>query len=156
MQKITTTLWFDTQAEEAVEHYTSVFPDSRVIDVQRYGEAGPREAGMVMTVTFELAGQRFTALNGGPEFTFSEAVSLTVDCEDQDEVDRYWAQLGEGGQEGPCGWLKDRYGLSWQIVPRALTDLLNDPDPATSRKVMEAMLGMGKIRVQGLMDAAGR
>lgn len=156
MQKITTTLWFDTKAEEAVEHYTSIFPDSRVIDVQRYGEAGPREAGMVMTVTFELAGQRFIALNGGPEFTFSEAVSLTVDCEDQDEVDRYWTQLGEGGQEGPCGWLKDKYGLSWQIVPRALNELLNDPDPATSQKVMEAMLGMGKIRVQGLLDAAGR
>ena len=153
MQKITTNLWFDRQAEDAVEHYTSIFPDSRVIDVQRFGEAGPREPGMVMTITFELAGQRFIALNGGPEFDFNEAVSLYVDCTDQDEVDMYWAKLGEGGEEGPCGWLKDKYGLSWQIIPRALTDLLSGTDPVKSQRVMKAMLGMKKIDVQGLQDA---
>ncbi|SCK53788.1 VOC family protein [Streptomyces sp. WMMB 322] len=153
MQKITTFLWFDDQAEEAVEHYTSVFPDSRVIDVQRYGEAGPGEPGTVMTIAFELAGQRFTALNGGPEFTFNEAVSLYVDCADQAEVDTYWAKLAEGGEEGPCGWLKDKYGLSWQIVPRVLTELLRDPDPARSARVMKAMLGMRKLDVQALEDA---
>ncbi|HWM36632.1 MAG TPA: VOC family protein [Streptomyces sp.] len=153
MQKITTHLWFDNQAEEAVAHYTSVFPDSRVIDVQRYGEAGPGEAGTVMTITFELAGQRYIALNGGPEFTFNEAVSLYVDCADQEEVDKYWSKLGEGGQEGPCGWLRDKYGLSWQIVPRALTDLLRDPDPLKSAQVMKAMLGMRKLDVKGLEDA---
>lgn len=156
MQKITTFLWFDDQAEEAVQHYTSVFPDSRVIDVQRYGEAGPGEAGTVMTVAFELAGQRFTALNGGPEFTFNEAVSLYVDCADQAEVDRYWEKLGEGGEEGPCGWLKDKFGLSWQIIPRALTELLGDPDPARSGRVMKAMLGMRKLDVQALEDAGRR
>ena len=153
MQKITTHLWFDKQAEEAVAHYTSVFPDSRVVDVQRYGEAGPGEAGTVMTITFELAGQRYIALNGGPEFTFNEAVSLYVDCADQEEVDTYWSKLGEGGEEGPCGWLKDKYGLSWQIVPRALTDLLSDPDPIKSAQVMKAMLGMRKLDVKGLEDA---
>jgi predicted 3-demethylubiquinone-9 3-methyltransferase (glyoxalase superfamily) len=153
MQKIMTSLWFDRQAEEAVAHYTSFFPDSRVVDVQRYGEAGPREPGTVMTITFELAGQRFIALNGGPEFDFTEAVSLYVDCADQDEVDMYWAKLGEGGEEGPCGWLKDKYGLSWQVIPRALTDLLSDPDPVKSQKVVKAMLGMRKIDVQGLHDA---
>ncbi|SCK53010.1 Glyoxalase superfamily enzyme, possibly 3-demethylubiquinone-9 3-methyltransferase [Streptomyces sp. WMMB 714] len=153
MQKITTHLWFDDQAEEAVRHYTSVFPDSRVLDVQRYGEAGPGEPGTVMTISFELAGQRYIALNGGPEFHFTEAVSLYVDCADQDEVDRYWAKLGEGGSEGPCGWLKDKFGLSWQVVPRALPDLLRDPDPARSARVMKAMLGMGKIDVKGLEDA---
>jgi len=153
MQKITTHLWFDKQAEEAVAHYTSVFPDSRVVDVQRYGEAGPGEAGTVMTITFELAGQRYIALNGGPEFTFNEAVSLYVDCADQEEVDTYWSKLGEGGEEGPCGWLKDKYGLSWQIVPRALTDLLSDPDPIKSAQVMKAMLGMKKLDVKGLENA---
>ncbi|WP_181764791.1 VOC family protein [Streptomyces albidus (ex Kaewkla and Franco 2022)] len=153
MPKITTNLWFDTQAEDAVNHYTSIFPDSRVIDIQRYGEAGPREAGMVMTVAFELAGQRFIALNGGPEFNFTEAVSMYVDCADQAEVDMYWAKLGEGGEEGPCGWLKDKYGLSWQIIPRALTELLKDPDPVKSQKVMQAMLGMSKIDVKALEDA---
>lgn len=153
MPKITTNLWFDTQAEDAVNHYTSIFPDSRVIDIQRYGEAGPREAGMVMTVAFELAGQRFIALNGGPEFNFTEAVSMYVDCADQAEVDMYWAKLGEDGEEGPCGWLKDKYGLSWQIIPRALTELLKDPDPVKSQKVMQAMLGMSKIDVKALEDA---
>jgi predicted 3-demethylubiquinone-9 3-methyltransferase (glyoxalase superfamily) len=153
MQKITTFLWFDDQAEEAVHHYTSVFPDSRVIDVQRYGEAGPGEPGTVMTIAFELAGQRFTALNGGPEFTFNEAVSLYVDCADQSEVDMYWERLGEGGEEGPCGWLKDKFGLSWQVVPRVLPDLLGDPDPARSARVMKAMFGMKKLDVRALEDA---
>ncbi|WP_314173204.1 VOC family protein [Streptomyces winkii] len=155
MQKITTFLWFDDQAEEAVQHYTSIFPDSRIVDVQRYGEAGPGEAGTVMTIAFELAGQRFTALNGGPVFTFNEAVSLYVDCADQAEVDMYWQKLGEGGEEGDCGWLKDKFGLSWQIVPRVLTDLLSDPDPAKTARVMKAMFGMKKLDVQGL-EAAGR
>lgn len=155
MQKITTFLWFDDRAEEAVAHYTGIFPDSRVVGVQRYGQAGPGEAGTVMTIDFELAGQRFTALNGGPEFTFSEAVSLHVDCAGQAEVDMYWAELGEGGEEGPCGWLKDKFGLSWQIVPRVLPELLGDPDPARSARAMKAMLGMRKLDVQALVDAAG-
>lgn len=132
MQKITTFLWFDNQAEEAANHYTSIFDDSRIVDIQRYGEAGPGEAGTVMTVTFELAGQRFIALNGGPHFTFTEAISLSVDCATQEEVDELWARLGEGGEDGPCGWLKDKYGLSWQIVPRKLTELMSDPDPVKS------------------------
>ncbi|MDH2390430.1 VOC family protein [Streptomyces sp. HNM0663] len=153
MQKIKTFLWFDKQAEEAVAHYTSIFGDSRVVTVARYGEAGPGEPGSVMTIEFELAGQRFVALNGGPEFTFSEAISLSVDCESQDEVDRYWAALTEGGEEGPCGWLKDKYGLSWQINPRILGELLSDPDRAKADRVMQAMLGMKRIDIQGLKDA---
>ncbi|MGW7518179.1 VOC family protein [Streptomyces sp. NPDC054796] len=153
MQKITTTLWFDKQAEEAADYYTSLFDDSRILEVNRYGEAGPGEPGTVMTVTFELAGQRFIALNGGPHFTFSEAISLTVDCAGQDEVDEMWAKLSEGGQEGPCGWLKDKYGVSWQICPRTLTDLLSDPDPEKANRVMKAMLEMKKIDVQALVDA---
>jgi predicted 3-demethylubiquinone-9 3-methyltransferase (glyoxalase superfamily) len=152
-QKITTFLWFDNQAEEAVGLYTSVFDDSRVVDVQRYGAAGPGPAGTVMTMAFELAGQRFTALNGGPQFPFTEAISLSVDCETQEEVDRYWTRLSEGGEEDPCGWLKDRFGLSWQINPRQLGELLGDPDPVKSQRVMEAMLGMKKIDIQGLLDA---
>lgn len=156
MQKITTFLWFDDQAEEAVDYYTAVFPDSRVIDVQRYGEAGPGEPGSVMTVAFELAGQRFTALNGGPAFTFNEAVSLYVDCADQAEVDTYWKKLGAGGEEGQCGWLKDKFGVSWQIVPRLLNELLGDPDPERSARVMKAMFGMRKLDVQALEDAAGQ
>ncbi|MES4908319.1 MULTISPECIES: VOC family protein [unclassified Streptomyces] len=153
MQKITTFLWFDHQAEEAAQHYTSIFDDSRVVDIQRYGEGGPGEPGTVMTVTFELAGQRFIALNGGPHFTFTEAISLSVDCATQEEVDELWARLGEGGEPGPCGWLKDKYGLSWQIVPRKLTELMSDPDPAKSARVTKAMLGMKKIDIQGLVDA---
>ncbi|WP_171171945.1 VOC family protein [Streptomyces sp. I05A-00742] len=155
MQKITPFLWFDDQAEEAAGHYTSLFEDSRVVHVQRYGEAGPGEAGTVMTVTFELAGQQFIALNGGPQFTFNEAMSLYVDCTSQEEVDELWTKLSAGGQEGPCGWLKDRYGVSWQIIPRRLTDLLSDPDPARADRVMQAMLGMTKIDVQTLEEAAG-
>ncbi|MER7792347.1 VOC family protein [Streptomyces sp. NPDC097640] len=156
MQKITTFLWFDNQAEEAANHYTSIFDDSRIVDIQRYGEAGPGEAGTVMTVTFELAGQRYIALNGGPHFTFTEAISLSVDCATQEEVDELWARLGEGGEHGPCGWLKDRYGLSWQIVPRKLTELMSDPDPVKSAQVTKAMLGMKKIDIQGLVDAYER
>ncbi|MEW2083139.1 VOC family protein [Streptomyces sp. NPDC005283] len=156
MQKITTFLWFDNQAEEAAQHYTSIFDDSRVTDVQRYGEAGPGEQGTAMTVTFELAGQKFIALNGGPQFRFTEAISLYVDCASQEEVDELWAKLGAGGEEGPCGWLKDKFGLSWQIVPKTLTDLLSDPDPVKSQQVMKAMLEMKKIDVQGLKDAYGQ
>jgi predicted 3-demethylubiquinone-9 3-methyltransferase (glyoxalase superfamily) len=155
MQKIKTYLWFDNQAEEAAGFYTSLFDDSRVTDVQRYGEEGPGEAGSVMIIAFELAGQEFVALNGGPQFPFTEAISLYVDCESQEEVDELWTKLsGDGGQEGPCGWLKDKYGLSWQIIPKQLTDLLSDPDPAKSGRAMKAMLGMKKIEVQGLLDAA--
>ncbi|MFF4159962.1 VOC family protein [Streptomyces sp. NPDC001678] len=154
MQKITPCLWFDDRAEEAATFYTSVVPGSRIVEIRRYGEAGPRPAGMVMTVEFELAGQRFLALNGGPQFTFNEAISLSVDCASQEEVDELWAELTDGGgEEGPCGWLKDKYGVSWQIVPRALPELLGDPDPVKSQRVMGAMLGMKKIDIQGLKDA---
>lgn len=153
MSKIKTCLWFDDQAEQAAEFYTSLFEDSRIIDVQRYGEAGPRPAGMVMTVEFELAGQRCVALNGGPEFTFDEAISLQVSCQSQEEIDRLWERLGEGGEHGPCGWLKDRFGLSWQIEPAVLTEMLADPDRARADRVMAAMLNMKKMEIQGLVDA---
>ncbi|MEW1910970.1 VOC family protein [Kitasatospora sp. NPDC085895] len=153
-QKITTFLWFDHQAEEAAQFYTSLFPDSRIVDVQRYGEAGPGAAGSVMTVSFELAGQRYLALNGGPVFPFTEAISLQVNCDDQAEVDRLWDALtAGGGQESDCGWLKDRYGLSWQITPRRLMELLADPDPDRSQRAMRAMLQMQKIDIQALEDA---
>ncbi|MDQ3980342.1 MAG: VOC family protein [Actinomycetota bacterium] len=154
MPKITPCLWFDTQAEEAANFYTSVFKNSKILEVSRYGEGAPRPAGMVMTVSFELDGQRFTALNGGPEFTFSEAVSFQVNCETQEEVDEYWTKLTEGGEESQCGWLKDRYGLSWQIIPNRLMELLNDPDPARCQRVMQAMLQMRKIDVPTLEQAA--
>jgi predicted 3-demethylubiquinone-9 3-methyltransferase (glyoxalase superfamily) len=154
MPKITPCLWFDTEGEDAAKLYTSVFPNSRIVDVARYGEGAPRPAGTVMTVTFELDGQRFVALNGGPEFAFSEAVSFQVDCQTQDEVDTYWNALGDGGEEGPCGWLKDRYGLSWQIVPARLSELLSDPDREKSRRVMQAMLSMKKIEIDALERAA--
>jgi predicted 3-demethylubiquinone-9 3-methyltransferase (glyoxalase superfamily) len=153
MQTITPFLWFDGQAEEAAELYTSIF-EGRILGVSRYGEAGPGTPGSVMTVEFELAGQRFTALNGGPEFRFTEAVSFQVSCEGQDEVDELWAKLSEGGEEGPCGWLKDRFGLSWQIVPTALPRLLGDPDPARAQRAMQAMLQMGKIEIAELERAA--
>ncbi|MFC6600053.1 VOC family protein [Kitasatospora paranensis] len=152
-QKITTFLWFDHQAEEATRFYTSLFADSRIVGVQRYGESGPGEAGSVMTVVFELAGQEYVALNGGPLFPFTEAISLQVNCEDQAEVDRLWAALTEGGQESDCGWLKDRYGLSWQITPRRLMELIGDPDPARAQRAMGAMLRMRKIDIQALEDA---
>ncbi|MER6511107.1 VOC family protein [Nonomuraea sp. NPDC001636] len=154
MQKITTYLWFDNQAEEAAEFYTSIFADSRILEVQRYAEGGPGPAGQAMVVSFELAGQRFLALNGGPQFTFTEAISLYVDCGSQEEVDDLWARLTDGGEESQCGWLKDRYGLSWQIVPRALQELMSVPDPAAAQRVVQAMLGMRKIEIRGLEDAA--
>jgi predicted 3-demethylubiquinone-9 3-methyltransferase (glyoxalase superfamily) len=154
MPKITPWLWFDTEGEEAAEFYVSVFPNSRILDVSRYGTAGPRPEGMVMTVSFELDGQQFSALNGGPDFELNEAVSFLVDCEDQDEVDHYWKALSDGGEEGPCGWLKDKFGLSWQIVPKALPRLLGDPDREKAQRVMEAMLKMGKIDVAELERAA--
>ncbi|MGH3435106.1 MAG: VOC family protein [Sciscionella sp.] len=147
-------LWFDNQGEEAAKFYTSIFDNSRIVQVTRYGEAGPGAPGTAMTVTFELDGHTFVALNGGPEFTFSEAVSLQVPCATQQEVDGYWSKLSEGGEEGPCGWLKDKYGLSWQIVPAALIELLNDPDEGKSQRVMGAMLTMGKIDIAALWQAA--
>jgi predicted 3-demethylubiquinone-9 3-methyltransferase (glyoxalase superfamily) len=151
---ITACLWFDTEGEEAAMFYTSVFPNSRITDVARYGSAGPQPEGTVMTVAFELDGMKFVALNGGPEFSFSEAISVQVLCESQDEVDAYWSKLSEGGQEGPCGWLEDRFGLSWQIVPIRLPELLQDPDREKSQRVMAAMLEMGKIDVEALERAA--
>jgi predicted 3-demethylubiquinone-9 3-methyltransferase (glyoxalase superfamily) len=153
MQSITPCLWFDTEGEEAAAFYTSLFPNSRIVEVARYGEAGPRAAGTVMTVLFELDGQEFTALNGGPEFSFNEAISFQVSCRDQEEVDRYWSALAAGGEEGPCGWLKDRYGVSWQIIPEALPRLLGDPDREKAQRVMQAMLGMRKIEVDELERA---
>jgi predicted 3-demethylubiquinone-9 3-methyltransferase (glyoxalase superfamily) len=154
MQKIVPNLWFDTEAEEAAAFYVSVFEDSRIVNVTHYTEAGPRPAGTVMTVEFELSGQRFVGINGGPEFTFDEAVSLQIACETQDEVDRYWTQLTDGGEEGQCGWLKDRFGLSWQVVPTGMEELFADPDPERARRAMEAMLGMRKIDVAALRRAA--
>jgi predicted 3-demethylubiquinone-9 3-methyltransferase (glyoxalase superfamily) len=154
MSKLTPCLWFDTEGEEAATFYTSVFPNSRIVDVARYGEAGPRPEGTVMVVTFELDGERFLALNGGPQFTFSEAISFQVDCTSQGEVDAYWSALSDGGEEGPCGWLKDRYGLSWQIVPTRLSELLSDPDREKSQRVMRAMLNMKKIEIEVLEEAA--
>jgi predicted 3-demethylubiquinone-9 3-methyltransferase (glyoxalase superfamily) len=155
MQKITPCLWFDDQGEDAATFYTSVFPNSKIVSVSHYGEDSMRPAGTVMTVEFELDGQRFVALNGGPEFTFSEAISFQVSCEGQEEVDAYWNTLTEGGTEQPCGWLKDRYGVSWQIIPTALPRLLNDPDPERARRAMQAMLRMKKIEIAELERAAG-
>ena len=154
MPNVTPWLWFDTEGEEAADFYTSVFPNSKVVEVTRYGSANPQQEGTVMTVTFDLDGQRFSALNGGPQFKFNEAVSFQVLCADQGEVDYYWSSLSERGEEGPCGWLKDRYGLSWQIVPSALYELLGDPDREKSQRVMAAMLEMGKIEIAGLEQAA--
>jgi predicted 3-demethylubiquinone-9 3-methyltransferase (glyoxalase superfamily) len=154
MQTITPCLWFDTEGEDAARFYTSVFPNSRIVDVAHYGSAGPRPEGMVMTVDFELDGQKFVALNGGPEFTFDEAISFQVNCETQEEVDRYWSTLSEGGEEGPCGWLKDRFGVSWQIVPIRLTELLADPDREKAQRVMGAMLQMRRIEIDELERAA--
>ena len=153
-QRITPNLWFDTQAEEAANFYVSVFKNSRIVNVTRYTDAGPREAGMVMTVEYELDGQSFVAINGGPEFTFDEAISLQVSCETQDEIDYYWEKLAEGGSEGPCGWLKDRYGLSWQVVPSGMEQVFGDPDPQRAERAMRAMLGMGKIDIAALRAAA--
>src|SRR3954447_8629703 len=154
MSKLTACLWFDTQGEEAARFYTSLIPNSRITGISHYGEAGPRPAGSVMTVQFELDGQPFVALNGGPNYTFTEAISYQVSCESQEEVDHYWTALSEGGEEGPCGWLKDRFGLSWQIVPTALPRLLQDPDAEKAQRVMAAMLKMRKIEIGELEQAA--
>jgi len=154
LSKITPCLWFDTEAEEAANLYTSIFNNSRIVQVNRYGWAGPRPEGMVMTVSFELDGQPFVALNGGPEFTFNEALSLQVNCESQDEVDEFWTKLSEGGEEGPCGWLKDRYGVSWQIVPTLLEELVRNTDPDKAQRAMKAMLGMKKLDIAELQRAA--
>jgi len=154
MQKITPFLWFDTQAEEAAKFYVSIFPKSKILKMTRYGDAGPGPKGSVMTVEFELAGQRMIALNGGPHFKFTEAISLSVDCEDQKEVDRYWTKLSQGGEQSMCGWLKDRYGLSWQVNPSILGKLLSDKDAKKAKRVMEAMLKMKKIDIAALKAAA--
>jgi predicted 3-demethylubiquinone-9 3-methyltransferase (glyoxalase superfamily) len=153
MQKIVPFLWFDGKAEEAMRFYTSIFKDSRVGSITRYGDAGPGPKGTVMSATFQLAGQEFYALNGGPQFTFTPAISLFVNCETQEEVDALWERLSEGGQKLPCGWLTDRYGVSWQIIPTALSTMLNDPDPARSQRVMKAMLQMTKIDIAALKRA---
>ena len=153
MQKIVTSLWFDTEAEEAANFYCSKFKDSKILSVSHYGSAGPRPEGMVLAVDFQLAGQTFNAINGGPDFKFTEGTSLLVNCESQDEVDQFWDALGEGGEPGPCGWLKDKYGLSWQIVPTVLDELLADPDPEKAQRVMKSMLQMGKIDVAELQRA---
>jgi predicted 3-demethylubiquinone-9 3-methyltransferase (glyoxalase superfamily) len=152
-QKITPFLWFDNQAEEAANLYVSIFKNSRVTGVNRYGEAGPGPADTAMTVSFELEGQEFTALNGGPEYKFTEAISFFVNCETQEEVDTLWEKLSAGGEQGPCGWLKDKYGVSWQIVPTVLGELLGAPDPVKSQRVMQAMLQMKKLDIKTLERA---
>ena len=153
-QKITPNLWFDTEAEEAAEFYCSIFKNSRITKVTHYGEAAPRKAGMVMTVEWELDGERFVAINGGTQFKFNEAVSLQVNCDDQDEVDYFWENLtAGGGEEGPCGWCKDRFGLSWQVVPVGVEELVTGDDERSVR-AMRAMLGMGKIDIAALRAAA--
>jgi predicted 3-demethylubiquinone-9 3-methyltransferase (glyoxalase superfamily) len=151
-QKITPNLWFDTEAEEAAEFYCSVFKNSRITKVTHYGEAAPRKAGMVMTVEWELDGQRFVGINGGPQFKFTEAVSLQIDCEDQDEIDYYWERLTDGGEEGPCGWCKDRYGLSWQVTPRGIDELFTQDEGG--QRAMKAMLSMHKLDIAELRRAA--
>jgi len=153
IQKITPFLWFDHQAEEAANFYASIFPNSRIVKVVRYGPAGPGPTGSVMTVEFQLEGQTFVALNGGPIFKFTEAISFVVNCQTQAEVDTYWEKLSKGGAEVQCGWLKDRFGLSWQIVPTVLPELLADPDPAKSTRVMKAMLTMKKLDIGALKQA---
>lgn len=154
MPKIHPCLWFDTEALDAADFYVSVLPNSAITQVSHYGEGGPRDPGTVLTVEFHLDDQPFLALNGGPEFTFDEAISFVIDCADQQEVDRYWQLLTEGGQEGQCGWLKDRYGLSWQVVPRELPVLISDPDPERARRATEAMMGMKKIDLTAMRAAA--
>jgi predicted 3-demethylubiquinone-9 3-methyltransferase (glyoxalase superfamily) len=154
MNELVTCLWFDTEGEEAASFYTSLFPGSRILDVTHYGSAGPRPEGTVMTVTFELNGQRFVALNGGPEYAFTPAVSFQVMCETQAEIDRYWEALADGGEPGPCGWLQDRFGLSWQIVPTALPRLLSETDAEGSQRVMKVMLEMSKLEIEPLELAA--
>ena len=153
-QKIIPNLWFDTEAEEAASFYVSVFENSRIVAVSRYTEAGPREAGTVMTVEFELDGQRFLGINGGPEFTFDEAVSFEIECETQEEIDYYWERLTDGGSEGPCGWCKDRFGLSWQVAPSGMAELFADPDASRAERAMTAMFGMKKLDIAALKAAA--
>ncbi len=153
MQKITPFLWFDNKAEEAMNFYVSIFKNSKVVGVSRYGDAGPGPKGSVMTATFELEGQRFIALNGGPTFTFTPAISFFVNCETQAEVDDLWAKLSAGGREDRCGWLQDKYGLSWQIIPATLMELMQDKDPEKSKRVMQAMLQMSKINIEELKRA---
>jgi predicted 3-demethylubiquinone-9 3-methyltransferase (glyoxalase superfamily) len=153
MQKISPFLWFDDQAEEAMNFYVAIFKNSKVGKVTRYGDAGPGPKGSVMTASFELEGQQFTALNGGPHFKFTEAISFVVNCATQEEVDRFWDKLSEGGQIQQCGWLKDKFGLSWQITPSVLIELMNDPDPQKSQRVTEAMLQMTKIDIAKLRQA---
>lgn len=151
---ITPCLWFDTEGEQAAQLYTSVFPNSTIGAIGRYGPAGPRAEGSVMTVAFTLDGQDYVALNGGPDFRFTEAVSFQIGCASQEEVDHYWDALSAGGQEGPCGWLKDRFGLSWQVVPTRLSELLSDPDPERAARAMQAMLAMSRIDIAELERAA--
>ena len=150
---LTTSLWFDTEGEAAANYYTSIFKDSKLGRVVRYTEAGPGPAGAVITVEFELNGQKFVALNGGPQFTFNEAISFQIPCADQDEVDYYWSKLSEGGQEVACGWLKDKYGLSWQVIPTVLIDMISDPDPEKAKRATEAMLSMTKFDIAALQKA---
>jgi len=154
-QEIVPNLWFDTEAEEAAEFYCSIFPNSNILEVSRFPEGGPREAGMVMTVDFELNGNRFTGINGGPEFKFDEAVSFLITCEGQDEVDHYWEKLtADGGQESMCGWVKDKYGVSWQVIPAGMEELFDDADPERAQRAMEAMLEMRKLDIAALQAAA--
>jgi len=153
MQKITPFWWFNDKAEEAATFYTSIFKNSKIVNVSRYGEAGPGPKGTVMVVKFQLEGQEFLALNGGPQFTFTPAVSFVVNCKTQREVDEFWEKLSEGGKTNQCGWLQDKYGLSWQIVPTALGEMLQDKDPKKSQRVMKAMLQMTKIEIQRLKQA---
>ena len=153
--KITPCLWFDDQSEAAANFYVGIFDESRIVQVSHYGSAGPRPEGMVMMVNFELAGQDFLALNGGPEFTIDEAVSFQVNCDSQEEIDRFWTSLSDGGEEGPCGWLKDKFGVSWQIVPTALmNEMLRDPDTEKVQRVLAAVFGMGKLDIAELQRAA--
>ncbi len=153
-QKIVPNLWFDGQAEEAANFYLTVFKNSKILNVTRYTEAGPGPVGTVLTVNFELDGQRFVGINGGNLFTFDEAVSFQIECEDQAEVDYYWERLTEGGEESQCGWLKDRFGLSWQVVPTGMEEILNDPDPEKGRRATQAMFGMRKLDIAALRAAA--
>jgi predicted 3-demethylubiquinone-9 3-methyltransferase (glyoxalase superfamily) len=153
MPRITPNLWFDTESKEAAEFYVSIFPNSEIRTISYYNDAGPRPAGMVLTVDFVLDGQDYTAINGGPDFTFNEAISLLVNCADQAEVDYYWDALSAGGEPGPCGWLKDKYGLSWQVAPVGMEAMLKDPDSAKSQAAMRAMLGMQKIDLAALQAA---
>ena len=155
--QITPNLWFDTEAEDAARFYLSIFDNSKIVNVTRYTEGAPRPAGMVMTVEFELDGQRFIGINGGPEFKFNEAVSFLVTCDTQEEIDRYWDRLtADGGEDGPCGWCKDRYGVSWQVAPSGMDEMLSNPDQESAQRAMQAMMQMGKIDLAALREAADR